>query len=373
MKNLKKHIEFLADDKLEGRSTGSKGEAIAADYIAKQLDKAGLTPLGLNGYKQPFLVNEKRTGHNVLAFINNNAPNTIVLGAHYDHLGYGADHNSLYTGKDAMIHNGADDNASGTAALIELAKKLKKSGLKNNNYFFVAFSGEELGLFGSKYFVENLPAGIGNVNYMINMDMLGRLNDSTHGLTIGGYGTSASWDQLLVKDHPYLKIKFDSSGSGPSDHTSFYRKDIPVLFFFTGTHQDYHKPSDDADKINYAGEVQVVNYIYDVIERSNNTGKLAFLKTRETATAGRSSFKVSLGIMPDYTFSGNGVLVDGVTDGRPAQKVGIKAGDVLFQLGTHKFSDVQTYMQALNKFDKGESTKVKAMRGNEELTFDITF
>lgn len=317
--------------------------------------------------------NKKRSGNNVIGFINNNVGNTVVLGAHYDHLGYGEDHNSLYTGNEKMIHNGADDNASGTAALIELAKMLNKSGLKNNNYVFVAFSGEELGLFGSKYFVEHAPAAIGNINYMINMDMVGRLNDSTHGLTVGGYGTSPLWNSLVVNNDSYLKIKFDSSGSGPSDHTSFYRKDIPVLFFFTGTHKDYHKPSDDADKINYAGEASVIRYIYNVIEQADTKGKLAFVKTREAAAMGKSSFKVSLGIMPDYTFSGNGVLVDGLSEGRPAQKAGIKAGDVLFQLGDHKFSDVQTYMNALNQFNKGESTKVKVKRGKEELVFDIIF
>jgi S1-C subfamily serine protease len=175
-----------------------------------------------------------------------------------------------------------------------------------------------------------------------------------------------------LNNDPYLKIKYDSSGSGPSDHTSFYRKDIPVLFFFTGTHKDYHKPSDDADKINYTGEAEVIRYIYGLIERADAKDKLVFLKTRDAAT-GKSSFKVSLGIMPDYTFSGNGVLVDGVSEGRPAQKAGIKTGDVLYQLGEHKFTDVQTYMNALNQFNKGESTKVKVMRGKEDLVFDITF
>jgi len=316
--------------------------------------------------------NKKRTGNNVIGFINNNAANTVVIGAHYDHLGYGEDKNSLHPGSEKIIHNGADDNASGTAALIELAGMLKTSGLKNNNYVFVAFSGEELGLFGSKYFVDHAPIHLSSINYMINMDMIGRLNDSTHGLTIGGYGTSPLWNQFVLND-TYLKIKFDSSGSGPSDHTSFYRKDIPVLFFFTGTHKDYHKPSDDAEKINYAGEARVIRYIFNVIERADTKGKLAFLKTKEAGTMGRSSFKVSLGIMPDYTFSGNGVLVDGVSEGRSAQKAGIKTGDILYQLGDHKFSDVQTYMNALNQFNKGESTKVKVMRGKEELMFDINF
>ena len=513
-KNIKKHIAFLADDKLEGRRTGTNGEKIAADYISKAFKNAGITEgAPLKGYLQPFDVNEgrhimpetqftinghkmelhknyfplsysgsgsadiiiedklladtfqiggileenktnphfdlhalitaranqakkngktallisnnsdlphtlkfdekdrrpklelpvvyieqkeklpggasevsssvsmslrieikdeKRIGHNVIGFINNNAERTVVLGAHYDHLGYGEDKNSLFSSESKMIHNGADDNASGTAALLELARIIKQSKLKNNNYMFVAFSGEELGLYGSKYLTENLPTGI-DINYMINMDMLGRLNDSTLGLTIGGFGTSPFWSDVIKPNDPYFKIKLDSSGSGPSDHTSFYRKDIPVLFFFTGTHKDYHKPSDDADKINYTGEAAIIQYIYNLISRTDNKGKLAFTKTREAATMGTSSFRVTLGIMPDYTFSGSGVLVDGVSDNRPAQKAGIKTGDVILQLGDYTFTDVQSYMSALNKFNKGQSTKVKVLRGKDEMVFDIKF
>lgn len=312
------------------------------------------------------------TGHNVVGFINNDKPYTVVLGAHYDHLGYGEDHNSLYTGKEKLIHNGADDNASGTSALIELAKWTKTSASKNYNYLFVAFSGEELGLFGSKYFVENSPIPNENINYMINMDMVGRLNADTKALAIGGYGTSPSWGDKIKTTDSYFTIKQDSSGSGPSDHTSFYRKDIPVLFFFTGTHSDYHKPTDDADKVNLEGEVKIINYIKDLISYYDTKPKLAFLKTRE-AQMGKSSFKVSLGIFPDYTYSGKGVRVDGVTEGRAAEKAGVKVGDILIKLGDHEFTDVMSYMGALNKFEKGSTTKLILMRGNETLTMDITF
>ncbi len=317
--------------------------------------------------------NKIKTGHNVVAYINNGAVNTVILGAHYDHLGYGEDHNSLYVGTDLQIHNGADDNASGTAALIELSKLLKTSKDKSNNYLFVSFSGEELGLFGSKYFVEHAPINLSTANYMINMDMVGRLNEGNHGLSIGGYGTSPTWGQLLKEKDKYFTIKFDSSGSGPSDHTSFYRKDIPVLFFFTGTHSDYHKPTDDADKINFNGQLMVLKYINNVISAANKKGKLTFTKTRETQAMGKSSFKVTLGIMPDYTYSGSGVRVDGVSDGKVAQKVGIKTGDIIMQLGENKFTDVQSYMGALGKFNKGDATKLKVLRGKEELIFDIIF
>jgi aminopeptidase YwaD len=315
---------------------------------------------------------KKRVGHNVIGYINNNATNTIILGAHYDHLGYGEDHNSLHTDSTPAIHNGADDNASGTAALIEIGKYLKKSAYKKFNYLFVSFSGEELGLFGSKYFTEHAGLDLKTVNYMINMDMVGRLNDSTKGITIGGYGTSPTWGKLIKKEDAYFKINIDSSGSGPSDHTSFYKKDIPVLFFFTGSHKDYHKPSDDADKINYNGELQIIKYIQNIIAQTNNIDKLAFTKTREVSM-GKSSFKVSVGIMPDYTFTGNGVKVDGVSENKSAQKAGVQTGDVLMQLGDHKFSDVQSYMGVLNKFEKGQSTTLKLMRGMQELVLSITF
>lgn len=315
----------------------------------------------------------KRIAHNVIGYINNHAPTTVVLGAHFDHLGYGEDGNSMLRTGEKLIHNGADDNASGTAALLELARLLKTSEAKNNNYLFISFSGEELGLFGSKFFVENPTIDLHTVNYMINMDMVGRLNDSSHALTIGGYGTSPQWATVT---HPGITktfiIKIDSSGSGPSDHTSFYRKDIPVLFYFTGLHADYHKPSDDFDKINYAGEAEIVQNVMQVIKDLDGAPKLSFLKTREVQVS-TTSFKVTLGIMPDYTFSDNGVRVDGVPEGRPAAIAGLKTGDVITALGEYVITDMNTYMQALNKFAKGDQTTVTFKRGEEVKQANIIF
>jgi len=526
--NIKAHIQYLADDKLEGRRTGTPGEELAMQYIISQFKEIGLTPKGTEYYPQNFIVNDgkqmdavtelvindnkleagkdfflfpfspsqkievlpsvalqevgmpwffdlkdvleenksnphfdlvdyirtnykgindrgavamifyntssiddklvfdpkdkseklaipavyvskeaakkyfadkmatlnvklrtsisekNRIGHNVIGYINNKASTTVILGAHYDHLGYGEDGNSMIRTGEKSIHNGADDNASGTAALIELARKLKASKATNNNYLFIAFSGEELGLFGSKYFTENPTIDLKTVNYMINMDMVGRLNDSSKVLTIGGYGTSPEWSNVVSKDYydpsiavkkvaPSLNIKIDSSGTGPSDHTSFYRKDIPVLFYFTGLHTDYHKPSDDADKINYAGEKIIIEHIVNLVESLNGKGKLTFLKTRETQTSTNARFSVSMGIMPDYTYSGTGVRADGVSDGKPAQKAGLKAGDVVIQLGDNNISSLENYMQALGKFKKGEKTKVKFKRGNETLEATVEF
>lgn len=319
---------------------------------------------------------KNRTGHNVIGYIDNRAATTVILGAHYDHLGYGEDGNSMLRTGEKLIHNGADDNASGTAALIELARILKASKAKHNNYLFIAFSGEELGLFGSKYFADHPTIDLTTANYMINMDMVGRLNDSTKVLTVGGYGTSPQWATVINpqdKKLPFV-IKIDSSGVGPSDHTSFYKKDIPVLFFFTGQHKDYHRPTDDADKINYTGELKVVEYIRSIIANLDKEHeKIAFLKTRETQMGSNTSFKVTLGIMPDYTYDGSGVRADGVTDGRPASKAGLKTGDVIIQLGDYPVNSLDTYMQALGKFKKGDKTKVKYKRGAETIESAIEF
>jgi Zn-dependent M28 family amino/carboxypeptidase len=317
------------------------------------------------------VVENVRNGINVVGMLDNGAAQTIVIGAHFDHLGYGEDHNSLYAGNEPQIHHGADDNASGTSALISLSELLKDKGNKKYNYLCIAFSGEELGLFGSKYFVEHPTVPLSSVRYMINMDMIGRLNDSSNAITVGGFGTSPTWGKLIRMNEQGFTIKVDSSGSGPSDHTSFYKKNIPVLFFFTGTHSDYHKPSDLPEKINYRGMLRIVNLIRYVISASTDE-EMVFTKTREVSM-GKSAFKVTMGIMPDYTFSGDGVLVEGVSENKPAKKAGILAGDVIMQLGENRFSDVQGYMKALNKFNKGETTNVKLKRGEQILELSITF
>ncbi|RXK83916.1 M28 family peptidase [Filimonas effusa] len=310
-----------------------------------------------------------RTGHNVIGFINNNAAHTVILGAHYDHLGLGEDGNSL--DGEGAIHNGADDNASGTAALLELARLLKSAAYKKNNYLFIAFSGEELGLLGSKYWLENHSADI-VPNYMINMDMIGRY-DSHRSLTIGGYGSSPQWGGLLkgITDHS-LSIRFDSSGAGPSDHAAFYHKGVPVLFFFTNSHEDYHKASDDADKINYEGALSIVKYIQEVVAATDNAGKLSFARTKDPEV-GSVNLPVTLGIMPDYAFTGTGVRVDGIGKGKLAERTGLKTGDIVFQLGDQRFTDVVSYMQTLRTFKKGDTTQLHIKRGQEEKVFDIQF
>jgi len=315
------------------------------------------------------IVEKKRGASNVAAFINNGAANTIVIGAHYDHLGFNEDKNALDTGH--VIHNGADDNASGTAALLEIARLLQQKSPTHHNYLFLHFSGEELGLLGSKYWIDN-PTMPGAINYMLNMDMVGRY-DTAHKLTVGGYGTSSKWSDIWKLTNTPLIVKFDSTGSGPSDHASFYRAGIPVQFFFTGSHPDYHKASDDADKINYEATAQIVTLAYQMMGITDSLPKLDFIKTTEPQMGRSSKFTVSLGVIPDYGYSGTGMRIDGVSPGKLAEKLGLQAGDILLQLGDYKFVDVNSYMQTLSKFKKGDQTQLRIKRGTDEINISVTF
>ena len=380
--NIRKHIKILASDSLQGRNTGSEGEKMAASYIESEFKKMKLSTKGGNKtYLQSFPFKSgmhgtgaEGTANNVVGFIDNKAANTIIIGAHYDHLGLGNDGSSLDANPQGKIHNGADDNASGTAGVIELARYFQNNKVKEkNNFLFICFSGEELGLFGSKYFTENPTIDLSKVSYMINMDMIGRLDPTTHSIAVSGTGTSPVWEPLLTKlSTDKLQIKTDSSGMGPSDHSSFYIKNIPALHFFTGSHSDYHKPSDDFEKINYSGEVEVLNLIVKVIEGLEAEPKLAFLTTKNKSMTPRS-FKVTLGIMPSYTSDAEGLKVDGVSDGKPAQLAGILGGDVIITMGDYDIKGMQEYMDALTKFEKGQQTVVKVKRNGEMLSFTVTF
>lgn len=380
---IREHIKILASDSMQGRGTGKEGEKMAAAYIQSQFKKLKLQTKGDDkSYLQAFTFRggahgegEAGTANNIVAYLDNKAATTIIIGAHYDHLGLGDQGSSLDANPKEKIHNGADDNASGVAGVLELARVLSKNKIKEkNNFLFLCFSGEELGLYGSKYFADHPTLELANVNYMINMDMIGRLDPQTKTVLVHGTGTSPVWEPLLKKlENENVKIKTDSSGVGPSDHTSFYLKNIPVLHFFTGSHSDYHKPSDDWEKVNYEGEVHVLNLISQVITSLDAEPKLAFLTTKTKQMAARSAFKVTMGIMPSYSSEDDGLKVDGVTEGKPAQKAGIKSGDVILQMGDIVIKDIQNYMEALGKFEKGQTIPVKLKRGEEILTLQVTF
>jgi len=384
--HIKDDVIFLSSDSLEGRETGTQGEIKAGEYIKKRFIKLGLQPLENNNYFQNFnfkpktnphqnisFSNQKNdstiTGKNIIGYIDNQAKNTILIGAHYDHLGYGNE-NSLHRGEKNLIHNGADDNASGVAMMIDLASKLRIAN-KNNNYLFIAFSGEEIGLLGSNYYTKNAIIKMSNINYMINMDMVGRLNEDTT-LAVYGLGTSPIFKQTINANNTKFKIIQKESGVGPSDHTSFYLNDIPVLHFFTGQHEDYHKPSDDYDKINFEGMNMISNYIFDIISDLNDNGKLSFTKTiNESEEVPR--FKVSLGVIPDYLFDGEGMRIDGVTENRPAQIAGLLKGDIVIKIGEYEVKNMMGYMKALSKFEKGNTTTVSVNREGDTMRKKITF
>jgi aminopeptidase YwaD len=319
------------------------------------------------------ILKKEKTGHNVIGFINNNAPFTIVIGAHYDHLGYGIE-GSLYRGDKKEIHNGADDNASGTAGLLELAAMIKKAQLKKYNFLFIAFSGEEMGLLGSSYLVKHLPLAAGEISCMLNMDMIGRLKPDEPVLLINGVGTSPTWKEAMNDIQVAgLKTKTTESGMGPSDHASFYLKDIPVLHFFSGTHEDYHKPSDDFEKINYDGTQKILTYMFQLITVLDKKDKLTFTKTVDSNNEETPRFKVTLGVVPDYAYDGEGMRIDGVSENKPAQKAGLLAGDIVIKLGDHTVADMMSYMKALGNFTKGDKTIVTVKRGDGVVTKEIEF
>ena len=383
---IKEDVAFLADDKLEGRQTGSEGELKAAEYIAKRFSDLGLEAKGADGYLQTFSFKPKTdphqevtysvvgndstiTGTNIVGYLDNKAPYTIIVGAHYDHLGYGAE-GSMYRGEDKAIHNGADDNASGVAVMLNLASKLKNSN-KGNNYLFIAFSGEEMGLLGSNYFTKNSTIDLSEANYMLNMDMVGRLKqDST--LAVYGVGTSPMLKQAVNSSNSQFKVLEKESGTGPSDHTSFYNSDIPVLHFFTGQHEDYHKPSDDADRLNYDGMQKISDYIFGIITELDDNGKLAFKKTKNESED-VPSFRVGLGVVPDYLFDGKGMRIDGVSEDKPAQKAGLQKGDIVVKIGDSSIVDMMSYMRALSSFNAGDKTKVVVQRNGQEVEAEIQF
>jgi Zn-dependent M28 family amino/carboxypeptidase len=388
---IKEDVAFLSDDKLEGRQTGTQGEILASEYVIKRFKSIGLQAKGTEGYLQSFSFKPKTdphsevefttnadstiTGNNVIGFIDNKAKTTIVIGAHYDHLGFGGE-GSLYRGKDKAIHNGADDNASGVAVLLNIADRLKiksdKAEIKDkNNYLFMAFSGEEMGLLGSNYFSKNPTIDAKSINYMINMDMVGRMNaDST--LAVYGTGTSPMFKQTLKSNNDKFKLVENESGVGPSDHTSFYLIDIPVLHFFTGQHEDYHKPGDDSEKLNYEGMNLISDYIVTIINDLDDNGELAFRKTKNESEE-TPRFKVGLGVVPDYLYDGKGMRIDGTREDTPAYAAGIQKGDVVLKLGDSTITDMMSYMRALSVFDNGDEAAITVKRGAEMIETKVKF
>jgi Zn-dependent M28 family amino/carboxypeptidase len=329
---------------------------------------------------------------------------TIIVGAHYDHLGTGGA--GSLAQRSGEIHHGADDNASGTAGVLELARLFTSQRVKpKRTIVFMCFSGEEEGLLGSNYYVNHPTTPLANTVAMINMDMIGRMKDRK--LIIGGVGTAKEWQELIqagnatgtkstpMSDGPVppggpvvassngelkmidpskiFDLTLQQDGYGPSDHSSFYAKQIPVLFFWTGTHNDYHKPSDTFDKINYNDEARVLSLVARIVRDLDTADKrVTYTVAKSDATAGRSTgFRVYLGTIPNYSDSNDGLLLDGVRDDSPASKAGLKAGDRIVKIGNRDVKNVYDYTYALGELKAGEEYVIEVMRGSERLSLKI--
>jgi hypothetical protein len=336
----------------------------AKSEIAEQIRKRPRREVALTTQ----LDRQSLTGLNVAGYWNNNAPTTVVIGGHFDHLGFGGA-GSRSPGVVAL-HPGADDNASGTAGLLETARYLIHSNLTGNNYIFIAFGVEEKGLIGSRYFVNSDAYDMSRINYMFNLDMIGRSKDNN--LSLIGTGSSPSWDAIIDGvAHEGLTIRKSPGGLGGSDHAPFYLKGIPVLFFFTGIHDDYHRPGDTPDKVNFEGTENILDVAINIISSLDGQSRLAFSQSQQNETVRRRSDGVSLGVMPDHVYTGNGLRVLAVMPERAASRAGMQNGDVIVRINNHEISEIQSYMRALNQLRPGTTAEVTVKRGDQVLTLPV--
>jgi aminopeptidase YwaD len=317
--------------------------------------------------------------HNVIGILPGSDPQlkreVIVIGAHYDHLGRGGE--SSLAPNSRAIHHGADDNASGVAGLLELARIFAAEPNRlRRTLVFIAFSGEESGLIGSHYYVNHPALPLAETVAMLNLDMIGRLKDDK--LTIGGIGAAAEFRQLVESlnaaghGSPRFALQLNEDGFGPSDHSSFYAKQVPVLFFFTGTHEDYHKPSDTADKINYEGTARVVDFVADIMRALDRQDQRpSYTLARATPQTRGSGFRVYLGTVPSYAESSDGMALDAVRADSPADKAGLKAGDRIVKLAGREIRNVYDYTYALGEMKAAQEYEVEVIRGSERLKMKI--
>ncbi len=386
---------FDKDDKLSFTNikeapTGIPVIKISRDFANQILSKPGLsvdklelscqessqTPVQLG---QPILIKthvtaEKAITHNVIGIIRApkgpHSDEYIVLGGHYDHLGMGGPGTGSRVPDTTAVHYGADDNASGTAGIIELAGYFAgKQDELTRSMIFVAFAAEEMGLLGSKYFVENSPVEIDQIKVMFNLDMIGRLKEGKS-VSIGGTGTAAEFDSLLsIVQSGDLKLSFSPEGSGPSDHASFYAKNVSVLFISTGAHLDYHTPGDSVGRLNVEGMNQVAQYVAELATSIASQDELTFRVAGPIrSSSSRQSIKVTLGFMPDFTDSSNaGLLVDLPTPGKPADRAGIIRGDRIVGINGKKITNIQDYMLRMASLEYGQIVTVEVDRDGEKL------
>jgi hypothetical protein len=386
---IRSDIAYLASDALEGRLIGSPGNDSAAAFIARRYAYLRLKP-AVPGYLQNFIARSAASAHtgdttgkktqNVVAMLPGSDPvlrnRYIVVGAHFDHLGRSTQFATDPKAGDA-IRNGADDNASGTAAVLQLARMLSIVKPKHS-VIFVNFSGEEEGLLGSQYFVDNSPVPLDSIVTMFNFDMVGRMRDNK--LLVYGTGTATELPALVadanLKIVPALSIQGGGDGFGSSDHASFYAKNIPVLHFFTDNHDDYHAATDDVEKINVAGEARVVDLAFDMIKEVDaRPARLSFVRSARPSRMAASSTgsQVYLGSVPDMS-AGTvpGLKLTGVRAESPAEKGGLKAGDIIIEFGGAKVTDLQSYSDALYAHKPGEQVKVVFLRDGKQMETTVT-
>jgi peptidase M28-like protein/PDZ domain-containing protein len=323
------------------------------------------------------VIRKEVPAYNVVGVLDGSDPvakkEVIVIGAHYDHLGRGG--SGSLAERSGEIHHGADDNASGTAGMLELARLFTSQRPRpKRTIVFIGFGGEEEGLLGSNYYVNHPFSPLTNTIAMINMDMIGRMKDGK--LVIGGVGTAKEWRDIITRGtadpNRSFSLTLNEDGFGPSDHSSFYGKQVPVLFFWTGTHTDYHKPSDTFDKINYADEARILNLVAYIVRDVDSTEKrLTYTTAKTEATPRTGGFRVYLGTIPNYAESDNGLLIDGVRDDSPAAKAGLKAGDRIVKIGTRDIKNVYDYTYALGEMKAGEEYVVEIVRGSDRLSLKI--
>jgi aminopeptidase YwaD len=296
----------------------------------------------------------------------------IVIGAHYDHLGWGQG-GSLAGASVLAIHNGADDNASGTAAVLELAQWFSTQPTRHG-LLFMAFDAEELGLLGSRHWVSQPTIPLERVRAMINLDMIGRLDATSRRLTVQGVASSPAWSTILEEenDTENFDLALVARGMGGSDHTSFYLKDIPVLFFFTGIHADYHRPTDVADRIAYDEQETVTRYVAEVVTRADALDELPFTAAVDTPVQPVVRFNVSVGTIPDYPAEEDGFRISGTSPGSPAEQAGLQDGDVIIRFGDTEVRGIHDYMTALGRCSPGEDVPVVIRRDGEEMTLTVT-
>jgi hypothetical protein len=379
---LRADIEYLASDPLVGRGTGTAGNDSAAAFAARRYGSLGLRALS-PGYLQPFSARPAMSAHtgsgaqyptqNVVAYLEGTdralRGQVIVLGAHIDHLGRSTVSALDPEARDA-IRNGADDNASGTAAVLELARLLRANPPRHS-VLFANFSGEELGLLGSQYFVEHSPVPIDSVVAMLNFDMVGRLRGDS--LIVYGVATARELPALLDSANSSVGLRLHAVGDGfgSSDHSSFFARGLPVLHFFTNIHDDYHRATDDASKVNAAGAAKVVALAEQVVRRLDARDvRLTFVRAAPAAVTQRGGgSQVYLGSIPDMAAGETpGLRLTGVRAGSPADSAGLKAGDVVVELAGKPVTDLQTYSDALYANQPGDEVAIVVIRNGQRIT-----